>query len=148
MLRSLIHVCKALCIVPFIYCGNLAVLSIRSFLQWKGFAKIAILANLPSQDVVYTGKKVILPEQLIPVPWKKQVVLAEARFWCYLTESSIEYCMLTKGDFCRILTKHSYTGKTLKVSSDQRILETANEGCIFTTFTMPSLCVHLFTWIS
>lgn len=55
--------------------------------------------------MVYTGKKVILTEQLIPVPWKKHAKLAEAHFWWYLTESSIGYCMSTKGDFCTILTK-------------------------------------------
>lgn len=43
--------------------------------------------------------------------------------------------MTTKGYFCRILTKHSYAGKTLKGNSDQHILEAANEGYVFTTFT-------------
>ena len=41
---------------------------------------MAILANLPSRDAVCTGKKVLLPEQLIPVPPQKQATLAEARF--------------------------------------------------------------------
>lgn len=51
--------------------------------------------------------------------------------------------MSIKGNFYTILRKDSYAGKTLKRSSDQCILETTNEGRVFTVFTVPNLCIHV-----